>query len=224
LAIKSTTQQPFFAFFKLKPLPPSIKKKDIFKDIDSSNNNKVDSIFKAQVKAEFKAKDNSIKLDNLNNVKFINNRQKELLLNSLISDVINLTSKSLITSRTYKEVLNSLKKQINNKHLLLLSRVQFEYLLIQQYVQNLLKKSPRQDRIKASLLVAKSNHPTRNRKTLACKIKALYLYYRTYGLLSLKTRGGKQKSRSYLNNKDVYKAYKAWLLAQKLVTVTPKGF
>jgi hypothetical protein len=97
-------------------------------------------------------------------------------------------------------------------------------LLIQQYVQNLLKKSPCRGRIKASLLVAKSNHLTGNRKTLACKIRALYLYYRTYGLLSLETCGDKQKSRSYLNNKDVYKAYKAWLLAQKLATVTPKRF
>jgi hypothetical protein len=133
-AIKSTTQQPLSAFFKLKPLPLPVKKEDIFKDIDSSNNNKVDSIFEAQVEAEFKAEDNSIELDNLNNVEFIDNRRRELLLDSLINDVINLTSESLITSRTYKEVLVSLKKQINNKHLLLLSRVRFEYSLIQQYV------------------------------------------------------------------------------------------
>jgi hypothetical protein len=126
--------------------------------------------------------------------------------------------------RTYKKVLDSLKKQINNKHLLLLSRVQFEYSLIQQYVQNLLKKSPCWGKIKAFLLVTKSNHLTRNGKTLACKIRALYLYYRTYGLLSLKTCDGKQKSRFYLNNKDVYKACRAWLLAQKLATVTSKGF
>jgi hypothetical protein len=160
----------------------------------------------------------------LNDVEFINSERRELLLNSLIDDVINLTSESLITPRTYKKVLDSLKKQINNKHLLLLPRVRFKYSLIQQYVQNLLKKSPCQGRIKASLLVAKSNHLTGNGKTLACKIKALYLYYRTYGLLPLKTHSSKQKSRSYLDNKDVYKAYKAWLLAQKLATVTLKGF
>jgi hypothetical protein len=46
-AIKSTTQQPLSAFFKLKPLPPLVKEENIFKDIDFSNNNKIDSIFKA---------------------------------------------------------------------------------------------------------------------------------------------------------------------------------
>ncbi|PVH68112.1 hypothetical protein DL98DRAFT_633755 [Cadophora sp. DSE1049] len=51
-----------------------------------------------------------------------------------------------------------------------------------------------------------------------------YLYYRTYGSLPLETRGGKQKNRSYLDNEDVFKACRAWLLTQKLATVTPKGF
>jgi hypothetical protein len=46
-AIKSITQQPFSAFFKLKPLSPLVKKEDIFKDINSNNNNKVNFIFKA---------------------------------------------------------------------------------------------------------------------------------------------------------------------------------
>ena len=160
----------------------------------------------------------------MNDVEFIDSRRRKLLLDSLIGDVINLTSESLITPRTYREVLDSLKKQINNKHLLLLPRVRFEYSLIQQYVQNLLKKSPCRGRIEASLLVAESNHPTGNGKTLARKIRALYLYYRTYGSLPLETRGGKQKNRSYLDNKDVFKACRAWLLAQKLATVTPKSF
>jgi hypothetical protein len=47
LAIKLTTQQPFSAFFKLKPLLLSVKKENIFKDIDFSNDDKVNSIFKA---------------------------------------------------------------------------------------------------------------------------------------------------------------------------------
>ena len=87
-----------------------------------------------------------------------------------------------------------------------------------------MKKSPRRGRIEASLLVAESNHPTGNGKTLARKIRALYLYYQTYGSLPLETRGGKQKNRSYLNNEDIFKACRAWLLAQKLATVTPKEF
>ncbi|KAH7304879.1 hypothetical protein BKA65DRAFT_356826, partial [Rhexocercosporidium sp. MPI-PUGE-AT-0058] len=79
-------------------------------------------------------------------------------------------------------------------------------------------------RIEASLLVAKNNHLTGDGKTLARKIKALFLYYKAYGSLPIETKGGKRKNRSYLNNEDVFKAYRAWLLAQKLATVTPKGF
>jgi hypothetical protein len=87
-----------------------------------------------------------------------------------------------------------------------------------------LKKSPCQGWIKASLLVTESNHLTGDGKTLARKIKALFLYYKAYRSLPIKTKGGKRKNRSYLNNKNVFKAYRAWLLAQKLATVTPKGF
>ena len=87
-----------------------------------------------------------------------------------------------------------------------------------------MKKSPRRGRIEASLLVAQSNHPIADGITLARKIRALFLYYRAYGYLPIETRGGKRKSRSYLDNKDVFKACRAWLLAQKLATVTPKGF
>ena len=173
--IKLTTQQPLSAFFKPKPLPlPLQQEEDIFEDIDSSNDK--DSEFNALIEAEFEAEDNSIKLDNLNDVEFLNSGQSELLLDSLIGDAITLDL-LFSTPNTYREVLTSLKQQINNKHLLLLPCVRFEYSLIQQYVQNLLKKSPRRGRIKASLLVAESNYPTGNGKTLARKIRALYLYY-----------------------------------------------
>jgi hypothetical protein len=94
------------------------------------------------IKEELRAKDNSINLDNLNNIKFINSEQSKLLLNSLISNVINISLEVSFTPRTYKEVLNSIKKQVNNKHILFLSYLRFKYSLIQQYVQNLLKKSP----------------------------------------------------------------------------------
>jgi hypothetical protein len=105
-----------------------------------------------------------------------------------------------------------------------LPQVYFEYSLIQQYVQNLLKKSPQRNRIKTSLLVTESNHLTNKGKALARKIRALFLYYQTHRLLPLKTREGTQRNRSYLDNKDVFQAYRTWLLAQKLATVTPKGF
>ena len=72
-----------------------------------------------------------------------------------------------------------------------------------------MKKSPYRGRIKASLLVARSNYLTANRITLARKIRASFLYYRAYEYLPIETRGGKRKSRSYLDNKDVFKAYRA---------------
>jgi hypothetical protein len=85
--------------------------------------------FNALIKAEFKAKDNFIKLDDLNNIKFINSEQRELLLDSLISNTI-ILNLPFSTLKTYKKVLTLLKQQINNKRLLLLSCVRFEYLLI----------------------------------------------------------------------------------------------
>jgi hypothetical protein len=66
-----------------------------------------------------------------------------------------------------------------------------------------LKKSLYRGRIKASLVV-ESNHLISDRKTLACKIRALFLYYQAYRTLSLKTKEGKHNNRSYLDNKDVF--------------------
>jgi hypothetical protein len=82
------------------------------------------------IKKELRAKDNSINLDNLNDIKFINSEQSELLLNLLISDVINIFSKVSFTLKTYKEVLDLIKKQVNNKHILLLPCLRFKYSLI----------------------------------------------------------------------------------------------
>jgi hypothetical protein len=82
------------------------------------------------IKKELRAKDNFIDLDNLNDIKFINSEQSELLLDSLISDAINISSKVSFILKTYKEVLDSIKKQVNNKHILLLSCLRFKYLLI----------------------------------------------------------------------------------------------
>jgi hypothetical protein len=83
------------------------------------------------IKKELRAKDNSINLDNLNDIEFIDSKQSKLLLDSLISDAINISSEVFFTPRTYREVLNSIKKQVNNKHILLLPRLRFEYSLIQ---------------------------------------------------------------------------------------------
>jgi hypothetical protein len=82
------------------------------------------------IKKKLRAKDNFINLNNLNNIEFIDNRRSELLLDSLIGDVINISSKVSFTLRTYKKVLDSIKKQVNNKYILFLSCLRFKYSLI----------------------------------------------------------------------------------------------
>jgi hypothetical protein len=52
----------------------------------------------------------------------------------------------------------------------------------------------------------------------------MFLYYGTHGSLPLEGRGGKRANKSYLDNEDVFAACRAWLLAQKIATVTPNGF
>lgn len=220
--ITQNKQQPLTSFFTPKPRLPLEEEEDIFEDINSSDDE--DSEFDALIEAEFEAEDNSIELNDLNDIKFIDSGRNELLLDSLIGDAINTSLEASLTPRTYREVLDSIKQQINNKNLIILPRLRFEYSLIQQYVQNLLKKSPRRGRIEASLLVAKSNHPTADGKTLARKIRALFLFYKAYGYLPIETRRGKRSNRSYLDNEDVFQACRAWLLAQKLATITPKKF
>jgi hypothetical protein len=82
------------------------------------------------IKKELRAKDNFIDLDNLNDIEFIDSEQSELLLDSLINDAINISSKVSFTPRTYREVLDLIKKQVNNKHILLLPCLRFKYSLI----------------------------------------------------------------------------------------------
>jgi hypothetical protein len=82
------------------------------------------------IKKELRAKDNFIKLDNLNNIEFINSGQSELLLDSLIGDAINISLKVSFILRTYKEILDLIKKQVNNKHILFLPCLRFKYSLI----------------------------------------------------------------------------------------------
>jgi hypothetical protein len=82
------------------------------------------------IKEELRAEDNFIDLDNLNNIEFINSGQSKLLLDSLISNVINIFSEVFFILRTYKEVLDLIKKQVNNKHILFLLCLCFKYSLI----------------------------------------------------------------------------------------------
>jgi hypothetical protein len=58
--------------------------------------------------------------------------------------------------------------------------------------------------IKASQLVAKSNYVKNDGITLARRIRALFRHFQRFGRLPAKTRGGKRKGGSYLDNKDVF--------------------
>ena len=69
----------------------------------------------------------------------------------------------------------------------------------------MLKKEPYyMDRFTASKLVVRSNHIKNDGNTLARRIRALFRHYTTFSGLPTKTRGGKRKGASYLNNKDVF--------------------
>ncbi|KAL5327905.1 hypothetical protein ACEPPN_005611 [Leptodophora sp. 'Broadleaf-Isolate-01'] len=91
---------------KKAPLPPVEEDEDIFEDINSSDDD--DDEFNQQVEKEHKAEDNFIKLDDLNDVEFIDSGRSELLLDLLISDAITFDSFSF-TPRTYREVLTDIK-------------------------------------------------------------------------------------------------------------------
>jgi hypothetical protein len=52
----------------------------------------------------------------------------------------------------------------------------------------------------------------------------MFLYYRTHKSFPLESRGGKHTNKFYLDNEDVFATYRTWLLAQKIVIVTPNGF
>jgi hypothetical protein len=80
------------------------------------------------------------------------------------------------------------------------------------------------DKFAASRLVAQSNHLENDGKALACRFRALFKHYQGFGGLLAETRGGKRKGSSYLDNKDVFLACRAWLLQQELGTVTPNNF
>ena len=74
--IKLTTQKALTSFFtpKSPPLPPPLlppqeEEDNIFKDIKLSNK---DSKFDKLIEEKLRAEDYSIKLDNLNNIEFIN--------------------------------------------------------------------------------------------------------------------------------------------------------
>ena len=56
----------------------------------------------------------------------------------------------------------------------------------------------------ASRLVAQSNYIENNRKTLDRRIRGLFRHFKTFRGLLAKTRRGKRKGSSYLDNKGVF--------------------
>ena len=127
---------------------------------------------------------------------------------------------------TYQEVFDSVQGHLLNKKQPYLSRIIiiFDLQLLKQYTTQLLKKAPfNEGRVKASEIVAKSNHEN-DGKTLARTIRALFRHYQTFGGLPAETRGGKRNGSSYLDNGDVFQACRAWLVAQDVGTVTPNNF
>ncbi|KAL5331293.1 hypothetical protein ACEPPN_000823 [Leptodophora sp. 'Broadleaf-Isolate-01'] len=118
-----TLQQPLTSFFKPKPLIIEPPDDDPFEDIDDLSDEE-DEEFDQQVEEELRAEDNSIELDDFNDIEFTDDRN-ELLLDSLIRDAINFGFTEITsTPKTYREVLTDIKKQINNKKVKLLPRVQ----------------------------------------------------------------------------------------------------
>ena len=85
-----------------------IKKNDIYDDIDFSDNDDEDSKFNVQIEVKFAIEDYSIELNDLNNIKFIDNERNELLLDSLISDIINIFI-FFMSSKTYRKIFDSIK-------------------------------------------------------------------------------------------------------------------
>jgi hypothetical protein len=114
---------------------------------------------------------------------------------------------------------------ISNKKQSYAPRTFTDMSLLKQYTTQMLKTGLYyRDKFVASRLMAESNHIQNDGKTLARRIRALCRHYQTFRGLPTETRGGKRKGSSYLNNKDVFQACRAWLLQQELSTISPNNF
>jgi hypothetical protein len=124
-----------------------------------------------------------------------------------------------------QEVFIAVQSLLSDKKGLYAPRTFSDLSLLKQYTTQMLKKGEYHlGQYAASRLVAQSNHIENDGKTLACRIRALFRHFKIFGGLPAETRGGKRKGSSYLDNKDVFQAYRAWLLQQELRTVTPDNF
>jgi len=131
------------------------------------------------------------------------------LINALISKAYG-DSDLLDIPLTDQEVFNHVKGLLFDKKAKYAPQTFLDLSLLRQYTTQLLKKGDyRLRRLAASKLIAQSNHIKNDKIALARKIKALLRHFKTFRGLLAKTRGGKRKGSSYLDNKDVFQACKA---------------
>jgi hypothetical protein len=148
----------------------------------------------------------------------------ELLLDALIGDAYG-DNEALDVRMTYQEVLDDVDIKLARTDNPYTSRIVADLHLLRQYTQQLLKLGQYWlGRIDASLLVASSNHRFNDGKTLARRIRGLFNYYRQWHGVPQEARGGKRDSASYLDNEDVFLAYRTWLINQELGTISLNDF
>ena len=124
-----------------------------------------------------------------------------------------------------QEVFNTIQSLLSDKKGQYAPRTFFDLSLLKQYTAQMLKKGEYYlGQYAASRLVAKSNHVKNDGITLARRIRALFCHFQRFSGLLAKIKSGKRKGGSYLDNKDVFQACKAWLIMQELGIVTPLDF
>ena len=149
---------------------------------------------------------------------------EELLIDALIGEACG-DDDILEEPMTIQAVFDSVQRLLSHQKQLYAPRTFSDLSLLKQYTAQILKKGPYHlNRWAASKLVAQSNHVENDGRTLARRIRALFRHYQTFGGLLAKTRKGKKKGSSYLDNKDVFQGCKGWLLQQELGTITPNNF
>ena len=114
--------------------------------------------------------------------------EEELLLDSLVAGATGLDEITTepLTPREVNEVATKLLRKGG-----LAYRQQQDLDLLQMYTANISKEGEfRARKVEASLLVARAKHPKTHGKTLARRIRGLYLHYRVHQSLPLQKRGG----------------------------------
>ena len=148
--------------------------------------------------------------------------EEELLLDALVAGATGLDEITTepLTAREVNEVVTKLLRKGG-----LTYRQQQDLDLLQMYTANISKEGGFKTRkVEASLLVARAKHPKTHGKTLARRIRGLYLHYRVHQSLPLQKRGGKRDGRSFLDDELIFSTCREWLLSQPVGSVTIDTF